>query len=471
MALLRDHSAKQNREDSAMEGFTEKISEIVVGVTSKDLTPQAIEKARQLFLDGIAVAVAGSIKEEPPSILAAHLKAKGAKEECSVIGFGFKTHPVDAAYINGSSMHVLDYEPMWSPANHAVSTNLPAILSLAEVLDFNGLEAATALVKGTETQGWLRQCSGHFDAKSIKNHPPGQVGPISSCVAAGHVLGFDAETQRHAFGIAASRCGALNANAGTMVKMTHCGVAVSLGLDAAMLASNGFTANPNIFEVDKGYMQLYMPEFDYEGMLKFGPPFRLVDPGYSIKMFPSQFGTHFVITAALEARKQIDDVSKIKEINLTTPVMHYVNRPQPHQGLAGKFSFQYTCCAALLDGEVVIDTFEDERRFAPDMEAMLEKVNLTQDENRPARFEEEVVDLEVVMEDGTKVVTRCDGPRGSWNGEPLEPGAHEAKVRMCLDCRLNNADAERIIELSNNLEQLENKDLREVLAIAAKPKS
>ena len=52
-----------------MEGFTEKISEIVVGVTSKDLTPQAIEKARQLFLDGIAVAVAGSIKEEPPSIL------------------------------------------------------------------------------------------------------------------------------------------------------------------------------------------------------------------------------------------------------------------------------------------------------------------------------------------------------------------------------------------------------------------
>lgn len=454
-----------------MEGFTKKISEIIVNTTSKELTPEATAKARQLFLDGIAVAVAGSIKEAPPAILAEHIKSKQAVESCSVIGFGFKTHPVDAAYINGGSMHVLDYEPMWSPANHALSTNLPAILSLSEILDFNGLEAAAALVKGTETQGWLREGSGQYDAKQVRNHPPGQVGPMSSCVAAGHLLGFDVEQQRHAFGIAASRCAALNANAGTMVKMTHCGVAVSLGLDAAMLASKGFTANPDIFECPRGYVDFYMPGFDYEGMLNYGPPFRLVKPGYSIKMFPSQFGTHFVITAALEARKQIDDISKIKEINLTTPIMEYVNRPAPHQGLAGKFSFQYTCCAALLDGEVVIDTFEDERRFAPDMEAMLKKVTVTQDPDRPARFEEEAVDLEVILEDGTKVVTHCAGPRGSWHGEPLEPGEHEAKVRMCLACRLDEKDSERIIELGSNLDQLENKDIREVLAIASKPKS
>jgi 2-methylcitrate dehydratase PrpD len=454
-----------------MEGFTKKISEIIVNTTSKDLTPQAIEKARQIFLDGIGVAVAGSIKEEPPTILAAHIKEKGSQGNASVIGFGFKAHPVDAAYINGGSMHVLDYEPMWSPANHAISTNLPAILALAETLDFNGLEALTALVKGTETQGWLREGSRQYDSQQVRNHPPGQVGPMSSCVAAGHLLGFDTEKQRHAFGIAASRCGALNANAGTMVKMTHCGVAVSRGLDAAMLANRGFTANPDIFECPRGYVAFYMPGFDYEGMLKFGPPFRLVDPGYSIKMFPSQFGTQFVITAALEARKQIDDVSKIKEINLTTPIMDYVNRPFPHQGLAGKFSFQYTTCAALLDGKVVIDTFEDERRFAPDMEAMLKKVTVTQDPNRPSRFEEEVVDLEVVMEDGSKVVTRCDGPRGSWHGAPLEPGEHEAKVRMCLECRLGERDVERVIELGSNLEKLENKELREIMTIVSQPKS
>ena len=62
-----------------MKNFTKKISEIIVGITSKDLTPLSIQKARQLFLDGIAVAVAGSIKEEPPSILAEHIRSKGAE--------------------------------------------------------------------------------------------------------------------------------------------------------------------------------------------------------------------------------------------------------------------------------------------------------------------------------------------------------------------------------------------------------
>ena len=40
-------------------------------------------------------------------------------------------------------------------------------------------------------------------------------------------------------------------------------------------------------------------------MLNFGrAPFRVVEPGYAIKMFPSQFGTHFGITAALELHPQ-----------------------------------------------------------------------------------------------------------------------------------------------------------------------
>jgi hypothetical protein len=37
-----------------------------------------------------------------------------------------------------------------------------------------------------------------------------------------------------------------------------------------------------------------------EDLLNFGQqPWRVVQPGYAIKMFPSQFGTHFVITAGL----------------------------------------------------------------------------------------------------------------------------------------------------------------------------
>ncbi|MEJ0067855.1 MAG: MmgE/PrpD family protein [Pseudomonadota bacterium] len=62
---------------------------------------------------------------------------------------------------------------------------------------------------------------------------------------------------RHAIGLAASRCGSVLANAGTMTKSTHCGLAGSLGLDAALLARRGFTANIDVVETPRGYAQAF----------------------------------------------------------------------------------------------------------------------------------------------------------------------------------------------------------------------
>ena len=455
-----------------MKDLTKNLAEKIVSITSADLTEAAFEKGRQLLLDGIAVAVAGTIQEEPPSILAAHIKDQEAKPVSSVIGFGFKTTPVNAAYVNGSSMHVLDYEPMWSPANHALSTNLPAVLALVETTDVNGKEAMMALIKGIELQGWIRHASRQNDPAVLKLHPPGVTGPLSSAVAAGHILGLDAETLRHAIGISVSRTGSVLANVGTMVKMTHCGMGTAMGLDAALLAQRGFTANPDSIETPRGFVDLYFKdEFHGEELLSFGPPFRVVQPSYALKMFPSQYATHYAITAGITLYKEIGDPNKIKEINFTCPDMAYIDRPNPVNGLAGKFSWQYAVSSSLLDGKSDMRTFEDERRFALDMEATLKKVNLNMTGEIPGDFLRTYVELEVVMEDGSRHQTRCNGPRGSWNGEPVSLDEHLIKVRSCLDTRLDEADRERIIDLGTHFEELDNKDLREIMAIASKPNS
>lgn len=451
-----------------MKDATKKLCDRIVGITHKDLTPDAIQRARQLFLDGLAVAVAGTIQEEPPSILAAHAKEMGGIEVSTVIGFGFKTSPVQATYVNGSSMHVLDFEPMWSPANHQLSTSLPGILAIAEYKGLDGREAATALVKGIEMMGWLREGSGQFDAKAMRFHPPGLVGPMGSAVAAGHMMGLTSEQLCAAIGMAASRCGSLLANAGTMTKSTHCGLACSLGVDAAMLAARGFGAHMEILETPRGYVDMFFGgSFNYEMVEKFGPPFRVVTPSYAIKMFPSQFGTHFVITAGLELHKKIGDPKRIRKIRLTTPNMPYIDRAKPLTGLAGKFSWQYTTACALLDGKVTMSTFEDEHRFSPAVEAMLDKVELTMVDDIPARFEELYVIMEVELDDGTKVSHRCNGPRGKWGTPPIPPEEHMVKVRDCLSTRLEERDRERLIELGGAFEQLAEKDLREVMKIVA----
>ena len=445
---------------------TPELCEKIVATSYDTLTPEAIALARRLVLDGIAIALAGT-DEEAIGLLAEHYRGMGAREDAVVLGLGFRTAPTLAAALNGASMHVLDFEPMWTPSNHALSTTLPAILALADTRPVSGRDIITALVKGIEIQGWIRHAGHLYDTGSVHFHPPGLVGPMGSAVAAGHVLGLDAGQMAHALGMASSRCGTMAANIGTMTKCTHCGQAAMLGLEAAMLASRGFTANPEPFEAFNGYAKMMFGEtFQPREMLNFGPPYRIVQPGFAMKMFPSQFGTHFAITAGLTLHPQIPDPSAIRSITLTTPVMQYVNRPRPDTGLAGKFSLQYTFASGLLRGGVGIDTFTDERVREPAIVELLTKITMNMSPDIPARFDRMHVEADVQMSDGRTLHTRCDGPRGIWGSPPISDEDHLVKVRDCLATRLPQAKAEELIALARRTEQLDAGGVRQLLTIA-----
>src|SRR3974390_1590796 len=180
---------------------TARLCERIAATTYENLGTPAIEAARRLVLDGIAIAVAGT-EEEAIRILAAHHREQGGAAQATAIGNGFRLNTVSATALNGAAMHVLDFEPMWSPANHALSTTLAGALALAEAHGSNGRELLTALVKGVEIQGWVRQASRQFEARTARFHPPGAVGPLGSAVAAGHLMGLDAGRLANALGIA-----------------------------------------------------------------------------------------------------------------------------------------------------------------------------------------------------------------------------------------------------------------------------
>jgi 2-methylcitrate dehydratase PrpD len=446
---------------------TSQLCERIAGTGYDNLGAPAIEAARRLVLDGIAIAIAGT-EEEAIHILAAHHKEQGGAAQATAIGNGFRLNTVSAAALNGAAMHVLDFEPMWSPANHALSTTLAGVLALAEARGATGREVLTALVKGVEMQGWIRQASGQFEASTSRFHPPGAVGPLGAAVAAGHILKLDPNRLAHAIGIAASRAGSLLANAGTMTKSTHCGHASALGLESALFAARGFTANVEVFEAAQGYVPaLYDDGFKVEELLGFGrAPLRVVEPGYAIKMFPSQFGTHFGITAGLELHPNIPSPAAIRHVILTAPVMNYVNRPRPKTGLSGKFSLQYTAASALLDGKVGIRTFTDARLAKADMQELLGKFELRLDPKIPGRFEEMYVLLRVELDGGRVLETRCDGPRGKWGTPPISEAEHLVKIRDCLATRFEPAAAERIIGLARRIDDLDAAGVREIMQLA-----
>jgi aconitate decarboxylase len=448
-----------------MQDLTKHLCHTIVYLTFEALPPPVVAVAKRIILDGVAVAVAGA-HEDGPRLAAEHVQELGGAPVSTVIGHGFKTSPVSAAYVNGIAMHVLDYEPMWSPPTHATSPTLPTVLALAERENTSGREVITAFVKACELQGRLRLASRQYEPGRLKYHPPGVVGVLGSAVAASHLLHLSAEQLRHALGLAASRAGGVMANVGTMTKATHCGWAAAAGLDAALLARRGFTANMDIFETPNGYADAFFGnDWDWTALLAFAQSYRMVDPGFAIKMFPSQYATHFGITAALELYRQAVQPEMIKAVQITTPVMPYVDRPWPRTGLDGKFSFQYTVAAALLDGAVTVQSFTDARRFRRDMEALLSVISLMQTDTIPGELEKMWVDVEIELINGQRLMARCRGPKGFWGLPSLPREEHFMKVRDCLSAGLSQAQVARCIELAEALDELEADEVRELMSI------
>jgi aconitate decarboxylase len=448
--------------------ITRKLCEKIVATTVDDMGESAIAKARQLVIDGIAVAVAGARIEQAPKILANYLRGQGSTPECSALGFGFRLAPAPAALLNATSMHVLDFEPMWTPATHALSPALAPALILAESIGANGREVLAAVIKGIEIQGWIRRASGHVESRDFKFHPPGMVGPVGAVVAASHLLKFDATALANAIGIATSRCGSLTSNTGTMTKSTHCGYAASLGLESALLAARGFTGDDESFDSASGYAATFLsPHFDREMLMSFGPPFRLVDPGFTLKIFPCKFSTHYGITAALAVRPHILSPDAIRSVRMRAPLVRTGDRPHPRTGLEGKFSVQYTLAAALIDGAVTLASFTDQRLHRPDMQTLLSKIAITMTPDITTEYNAgRYVDLEIELADGKIIRERCERPRGSWGAEPISAAEHIVKVRDCLAGSLTSPAIDEFVELGSRFDQLDANGVCRMLALA-----
>lgn len=425
-----------------------------------------VERVKQAIKDGIAVGVAGA-RETPVALLAQHVKDLGGAPHATMWQHDYKTSSVQAAYVNGVAVHVLDFEPMWLPPTHAVSPVLPVAMALAETGTHGGRDVMAAIARGMELQGRIQYAADQFEPEKLRFHPPGVAGVMGAAATAGALLGFDERQQAWALGIAASRAGALLANIGSMTKATHCGHAASAGLEAALLAARGYTASASIFEAPRGFAETFFPDFfDADRLLAYGRPFRMVDPGLAIKNFPSQFATHWAITAALQVRDAIGDAAKIERVTITAPVMNYIDRPRPAHGHEGKFSFQYTAAVALLDGRVGIDSFTDERRFRADMEAMLGKIQLKADPAIAGEWLNMRVTIDVVSSGRTHTGT-ATGPKGAWGQPPLSDAEHEVKLRDCLGRGLERGSVDEVLSLLRNLENLDSPGLKRICELIA----
>ena len=180
---------------------TREISEWTANFKNKDVTPSARTWAVHTLLDWIGVTVAGA--REP---LAEILTEQYAENEgpCTVIATGKRARAHDAAMLNGSAGHALDYDDVnASMHGHPSAPVAPVVLALGEQLGSSGADVIRAFIVGYEVEAALGSMAGdeHYNNGF---HATGTMGTFGAAAAAANLLGLNAEQTMNALGIAAT---------------------------------------------------------------------------------------------------------------------------------------------------------------------------------------------------------------------------------------------------------------------------
>ncbi len=396
-------------------------AELTLGLARRASSPGELpddirERARQSLLDWFAVTLGGCREEGPAALLDVlpHRDA-GSAEAVTVVGHDARMSALDAALVNGTASHALDFDDVnLAFLGHASVAVLAAVLALAEERDLSVGAAVGAYVAGYETACRLAVALG---AEPYRRgfHATGTGGTFAAAAGCAGLLGLDAQATSHALGIAASQAAGLKCNFGTMTKSLHAGRACQSGLLAALLSERGFTANPGAIEAQQGFAAVSGGETNADAALADGWHLR----ENLFKHHASCFFTHSAIEGLLELKRErsfgASDVEQVEihvsEVELGTCVI-----PEPATGLGVKFSLPHLAAMTILDRSTA--SIGDADAADAEVVALRSRVTLTPDGEPGAPSH-----VEVRFRDGSRLSAAHD-----VNAPEADLGAQGARL-------------------------------------------
>lgn len=427
-----------------MKDATRTIARFIVETPAESIPSEALDSIRWSCFDAVGVALAGST-QPVGQIIQGNAKARGGNPEATVLGAGFRTSATEAALANGTMAHALDYDDFGSFGHPTVGI-FPALMAAAELKGASGKELLEAYAIGFEV-GYGLNKDGNYNQYERGFHSTAVFGTIAAAAGCARLLGLNVEQTMNALGIAVSEASGIGRNNGTMVKPLHAGLAARGGITAALLAQQGLTAAPDIFEAKQGFAETFLGDgrYDFRRIIDaLGNPFRH-HTSVLIKKYPCCGSNHSALDAVLglihEHDITYDDVEKVEvqAMKYTSPVLRY---PDPPTGLNAKFSIHHTVGAAIRDGEVRIEHFTDECARSPEMQEARSKVHAEVMARWDPRFmypEGDVNPVVMHLKDGrtlSKAVDRHEllgSPRNRWSEESLQGKFRSNASRVLAD--------------------------------------
>jgi 2-methylcitrate dehydratase PrpD len=363
--------------------YTSLLAEWISSVDDAAISPRALEWARHVILDWVAVAIAGSSEPLVRMLIAEYGEAGDLP--CSLLAGGGRARPLEAALINGSAGHALDFDDVSSSMfGHPTVPVAPATLALAQVERASGRDLLRAMVVGHEVESRVGAMVGPSHYRH-GFHATGTVGTFGAAAACANLKKMDASRTAHALGLAATQAAGLKCMFGTMSKPLHAGKAAMNGLMAAQLAARGFTANERAIECAQGFARTQAPEFTPF------PAFVDTSAGFTIentlfKYHASCYLTHSTIEAIrlLRLRHSVG----LEDLDAMTILVASGHRgvcdiDNPQTGLNVKFSIKHLAALAL-DGvnTAALDLYSTQTALNERIVQARRRITLTFDEDK-----------------------------------------------------------------------------------------
>jgi len=450
-------------------GDTRKLAEAALAFRLEDCPAEVIHQAKRCTIETIACALGGVRTPLVQTALKAMARTGEVRDDAvaTIVGTGKRAAPDRAAFINGVGTNALDYDGGVVLQGHYGGTVVFSTLAMAELTQCSGrafVEAVIAAYEITTRIGEATRPTPEY-RRQVSGYGPHQ--GFAAVVAAGRLLGLDVDRMVNAFGIYATFA-PLPSSAQwnwrnrplTWTKDMVAWPSVS-GINAALLAEQGFLGPRTILEGDRGFWRMQASDRFDPAMLTEGLGTRFNILRLYFKAYPTCRWNQAALDAVLQimARRswQERDVAAVQVGVARALVDQQFEDYAPHNLVDAQFSLPYAISVVLHGEQAGPHWYEPALFESAAIRATMRKVTVVLDPEIEALFSGKRMAgaiVKVTGVDGSVETARVDHAHGDAEN-PLTDAELDAKYRAAAKVALPDDRAEALLAKLWRLETLE----------------
>jgi 2-methylcitrate dehydratase PrpD len=434
------------------------LSDYMSAARDRALPDEVIEKTKQHVLDTFAAMVSGS--QLPPGQAAQKFaRSYGGEKVATVVCSNIVTSPIEAALVNGIQAHsdeTDDSHPL--SGMHPGAPTVSAALAAGEVFGISGAHFMRAVALGYDLGPRVAMAMGGptFQMTShLSMHSFG--GIFAAAAGAGCAASLNSRQMRWLLDYTAQQ------SAGTAAwqrdtehiekALVFAGAPARSGVTSALLIQTGWTGVDDILTGPDNFFEAHAPKANPADLID-----RLGEHYYVTETNVKKWSVGSPVQATLDAlemmRKQrAFEAGDVKQVIVRIEPREATivdNRVMPDVCL------QYLAAVMLLDKTVSFASAHDKPRMQdPEIMRQRAKVQLIHDEELVPLNPRRITDVELVLNDGTRLSERVEAVRGTF-ANPMTRDEVVAKARDLMAPVLGAAPTTRLIEKVLSLESVKN---------------